>query len=77
MQQVSLLMEVAGLKEEWVEVKRHTVEVLFSTLATLDEALSSEESQRLHGSCPPFVYAQVLSFLVAGRSCHKQPSVFQ
>lgn len=45
MQQVSLLMEVAGLEEKWVEVKRHTVEVLQSTRTTLDKALSSKESE--------------------------------
>ncbi len=48
MQEVSLLMEVAGLKEKWVEVKRHAVKVLLSTGTTLDEAFSSKESQRLH-----------------------------
>ncbi len=49
-QHVGLLMEVAGLEEKWVEVKRHTVEVLQRTRTTLDEALGSEESQCLHVS---------------------------
>lgn len=43
-------MEVAGLEEKWVEVKRHTVEVLQSGWTSLNKALSSEESQRLHAS---------------------------
>lgn len=51
MQQDSLLMEVAGLEDNWVEVKRHTTEVFQGSRATLDEALSSKESQRLHVSC--------------------------
>lgn len=51
MQQVGLLMEVAGLKDERVEVKRHTAEVLQSTRTGLDEALGSEESQGLHVFC--------------------------
>lgn len=50
MQQVSLLMEVAGLEEKWVEVKRHTIEVLQSSRTTLGEALSCKESQCLHVS---------------------------
>lgn len=49
-QQVSLLMEVAGLEEEWVEIKRHQVEILLSTGPNLDEALGSKESQGLHVS---------------------------
>lgn len=49
-QQVSLLVEVAGLQEEWVEVKRHPVKLLSGTRASSDEALSSKESQRLHVS---------------------------
>lgn len=49
-QQVSLLVEVAGLEEEWVEVKRHPVKPLPGTHVSLDEALSSKESQRLHVS---------------------------
>ena len=60
MQQDSLLMEVAGLEDNWVEVKRHTTEVFQGSGATLDEALSSEESQRLHVS---------VSFLVVDESC--------
>lgn len=50
MQHVSLLMEVAGLEEKWVEVKGHTVEVLQSIRTALGEALSSNESQGLHVS---------------------------
>lgn len=50
MQQVSLLMEVAGLEEEWVEVKRHPVKPLLGTRDSSDEALGSQESQRLHVS---------------------------
>lgn len=49
-QQASLLVEVAGLEEEWVEVKRHPVKPLAATGARPDEALSGEESQRLHVS---------------------------
>lgn len=45
MEKVSLLVEVAGLKEKRVDVKRHTAEVLLSTRTTLDETLSSKESQ--------------------------------
>lgn len=61
MQQVSLLMEVAGLEEEWVEVNRHTAEVLLSTRATLGKFFSSEESQRLHGSSVSFLLVDVSS----------------
>lgn len=48
MQHLSLLVEVAGLEEKWVEVKRHTGEVFQSSRTSLNEALSSKESQGLH-----------------------------
>lgn len=49
-QQVSLLVEVAGLEKEWVEVKRHPVKPLPGIRSSSDEALGSKESQRLHVS---------------------------
>ena len=49
-QQVGLLVKVAGLEEKWVEIKRQTVEVLQSRWTSLSETLGSQESQGLHVS---------------------------
>lgn len=48
MQHFSLFIQVAGLEEKWVEVKRHAAEVPEGTRTSLDEALSCKEAQRLH-----------------------------
>lgn len=48
MQHLSLLVEVAGLEEKRVEVKRHIGEVFQNSRTSLNEALSSKESQGLH-----------------------------
>lgn len=47
-QHVGLLVQVAGLKEERVEVKGHAAEVPTSVRAASGEALGSDEAQGLH-----------------------------
>ena len=50
MEEEGLLVQVAGIEEEWIEIEQQTAKVLHGARATLSEALGSKKPQALHGS---------------------------